>query len=49
MFLTKKVPEFEQFLKKEYSDSYDSSKLKLEKLLLERKTKYELKEHEKQR
>ncbi len=49
MFLTKKVPEYEQYLKKEYSDVYDSSKLKLEKLMLERKSKFELKEHEKQR
>lgn len=47
MFLTKKVPEYEQWLKKEYSEGYDAAKLKLEKTLLEKKTKHELKEHEK--
>lgn len=44
MFLTKKVPEYEAFLKREYSEVYDPSKLKLEKLILEKKQKSEEKE-----
>jgi hypothetical protein len=37
MFLTKKVPEYEAYLKREYSHAYDSNKLKLEKFILKRK------------
>ena len=46
MFLTKKVPAFEQFLKKEFDMAYDKSQLVLDKALKQMKDKCELKEHE---
>lgn len=48
MFLTKKVPMFEQFLKKEYDRSYEKEKLRLKQRLLEKKEKSEQKELDKQ-
>ena len=41
MFLTKKVPEYEQYLKREYSEAYDSGRMRLEKLIEEKKNKCE--------
>ena len=49
MFLTKKVPAFEEFLKKEYDESYERNKLKLGSRLEDIKFTAENKENEKRR
>lgn len=49
MFLTKKVPAFEEFLKKEYDESYERNKLKLGTRLEDIKFGAENKENEKRR
>ncbi len=48
LFLTKKVVAFEEFLKKEYDERFDKSRLKLKSALLDKKESAEFKEITKQ-
>ena len=48
MFLTKKVPLFEQFLKKEFDEVFDKHNMRLAKHMQQKKERSERKEKDKQ-